>query len=193
MISAIVLAAGESKRMGQPKMLLPWGQTTVIEKVVKTLIDAKVNHIKVVTGGAHTEIENTLNAYPVNFVYNQEYTDGEMLRSAQLGLTALDRDIPATLIVLGDQPQIELEVVKTILQRYATTHHKIIVPSYKMHRGHPWLIDHELWQEILELTAPYTLRDFLEKYNQSIDYVDVDTPSVIQDLDTPNDYSQYKP
>jgi molybdenum cofactor cytidylyltransferase len=193
MISAIVLAAGESKRMGQPKMLLPWGNTTVIGKVVKTLIDAKVNHIKVVIGGAHTGIEEALKAYTVNYIFNQDYANEEMLKSAQLGLTALNNDINAALIVLGDQPQIEVEVVKTILQRYAASHHKIIVPSYKMHRGHPWLIDQALWQEIIELTYPHTLRDFLEKHSDRIDYIDVNTPSVLQDLDTPGEYSQYKP
>ena len=193
MISAIVLAAGESKRMGQPKMLLPWGNTTVIGKVVKTLIDAKVNHIKVVIGGAYTGIEEALKAYPVNYIFNQDYANEEMLKSAQLGLTALNNDINAALIVLGDQPQIEVEVVKTILQRYAASHHKIIVPSYKMHKGHPWLIDQALWQEIIELTSPHTLRDFLEKHSDRIDYIDVNTPSVLQDLDTPGEYSQYKP
>ena len=62
-----------------------------------------------------------------------------------------------------------------------------------MHRGHPWIIDQALWQEILTLNPPQTLRDFLGKHSNIIDYVDVDTPSVIQDLDTQSDYSQYKP
>jgi molybdenum cofactor cytidylyltransferase len=56
MISAIILAAGESKRMGQPKMLMPWGQTTVIERVVLTLIEADLRDILVVTGGSHAEV-----------------------------------------------------------------------------------------------------------------------------------------
>jgi molybdenum cofactor cytidylyltransferase len=193
MISAIVLAAGESKRMGWPKMLLPWGQTTVIGKVVKTLEEGGVSDIRVVTGGARIEVEKALYDSAVKFIFNQDYAGGEMLKSAQLGLSALVKDVSAALIVLGDQPQIELPVVTTILERYATTGHTIIVPSFQMHRGHPWLIEQSLWPEILELRPPDTLRDFLAKHNHEIDYIDVETSSVIQDLDTKNDYLKYKP
>jgi molybdenum cofactor cytidylyltransferase len=193
MIYAIVLAAGESKRMGQPKMLMPWGQTTVIGKVVTTLTEAGLGNIIVVTGGSHMDVDNALKKFKVEITYNKDYTNGEMLTSVQVGLTALDKSAHAALIALGDQPQIELQVVHAILNRYRNSRKQIIVPSYRMHRGHPWIIDQALWQEILTLNPPQTLRDFLGKHSNIIDYVDVDTPSVIQDLDTQSDYSQYKP
>jgi len=163
MISAVVLAAGESKRMGQPKMILPWAEATVIGKVVKTLIEAGIDQIVVVTGSARNEVEHALDGYSVDIEFNQEYASGEMLKSAQTGIIALGKDIDATLIVLGDQPQIEQTTVTLILERYASTHQKIIVPSYTLHRGHPWLVDRVLWQEILELSSPKSLRDFLDK------------------------------
>jgi len=193
MISAIVLAAGQSTRMGQQKMLLPWGHSTVIGKVLTTLLEAGVHDIHLVTGGSHTELENDLKEFKIDFIYNKDYNDGEMLTSIQVGLRGVGVESEAVLVVLGDQPQIESNIVQDILDRYISTHHKIIVPSYNMHRGHPWLIEKSYWEEILDLMPPHTLRDFLNMHNEVVDYVNVDTPSVIQDLDTQNDYYKYKP
>jgi molybdenum cofactor cytidylyltransferase len=62
-----------------------------------------------------------------------------------------------------------------------------------MRRGHPWLVDRALWPELLALQSPYTLRDFLTAHAGEIRYLDVDTDSILQDLDTPEDYTQQKP
>jgi molybdenum cofactor cytidylyltransferase len=193
MISAIVLAAGESRRMGQPKMLMPWGDTSVIGSVVSRLFEANVTDIVVVTGRLNAEIVNELDMYTVHYIMNNDYANGEMLTSAQVGLKNVGDETEAALLVLGDQPQIEVRVVTEILDRYNTTHYPIIIPSYKMHRGHPWLIEKSLWRDIQKLNHPDTLRSFLNSVPTLIDYINVDTPSVIQDLDTPKDYSIYKP
>ncbi len=193
MISAVVLAAGQSIRMGQQKMLLPWGQTIVIGKVITTLLEAEVHDIHVVTGGSHIDLKNRLKGFNIDIIFNKDYRDGEMLTSIQVGLRGVGVESEAALVVLGDQPQIETFIVQAIVGKYLSTHHKIIAPSYDMHRGHPWLIEKSYWKEILDLTPPNTLRDFLNLHNEVIDYVTVDTPSVIQDLDTQNDYSKYQP
>lgn len=193
MISAIVLAAGQSTRMGQQKMLLPWGQTTVIGKIISTILEAGVHDIHVVTGASHDELEQILKKFKVNIIFNNDYRNGEMLTSIQVGLRTVGGEAEATLVVLGDQPQIEANIIQAIVSRYLSTHHMIIVPSYNMHRGHPWLFDKSYRKEIFDLVPPLTLRDFLNKHNEIIDYLKVDTPSVIQDLDTHNDYSKYKP
>ncbi len=193
MISAIVLAAGQSTRMGEQKMLLPWGQTTVISKVVATLWEAGIVDIHVVTGGTQSEVKKLLPGYKVSFVFNRDYQNGEMLTSIQVGLQDLGHEPDATLIVLGDQPQIEGQVVKTITGRFRSTRNPIIVPSYKMRRGHPWLLAKPYWPEVLELTPPSTLRDFLNAHQDKIDYINVASPSILQDLDTQSDYDRYKP
>jgi molybdenum cofactor cytidylyltransferase len=193
MISAIVLAAGLSIRMGQPKMLLTWGTTTVIRKVVETVFCGEIEDILIVTGGLHAEIEIALRGLPVQFKMNQDFANGEMLTSVQVGLNALVKDAQAALIVLGDQPQIQADVVRLIADRYQATQHPIIVPSYQMHRGHPWLVDRTYWKRILELEKPDTLREFLNTYNTTIDYIPVETRTVLQDLDTQEDYTHYKP
>ena len=193
MITAIVLAAGQSVRMGTQKMLLPWGETTVISKVVATLVEAGVSEIYVVTGGNHAAITRLIQGPDIHLVINPDYANGEMLTSVQVGLKAIAKDIEATLIVLGDQPQIESQVVRAVLARFQGTSHPLIVPSYRMHRGHPWLLGKSYWEEVLALKPPLTLHDFLNSKKQVIDYMEVDTPSVMQDLDTRQDYSRYKP
>ena len=193
MISAIVVAAGKSVRMGRAKLTLPWGQTTVIGKVVTTLLDAGAIDIYIVTGGNQKELDQVLIGFPIKLIYNPNFADGEMVSSVQAGLKRLGRNYDATLIVLGDQPQIESEVVQAVMDSYLSNRSKIVIPSYQMHRGHPWLLDKSLWGEILELKPTDTLRDFLHQHQDVIKYVDVNTPSVIQDLDTPDDYLKFQP
>jgi molybdenum cofactor cytidylyltransferase len=188
MISAVVLAAGESKRMGQPKMLLPWGKSTVLQTVITAFQTAGISDILVVTGGAHSQVE-ALVGRTVQTVFNEKYARGEMLSSIQTGLQNKMREAQAVLIALGDQPQIQVSTIRHILQEYKQSNAPLVVPSYRMHRGHPWLIARDLWEEILEMRAPESAREFLGRHTKHIHYVKLDTPTILQDLDTPEDYS----
>jgi len=186
-ISAVILAAGKSVRMGQPKMLMPWGNTTVLSKVIETLQAAEVEDIIVVT---NSKIASQITSYKLRVALNDE---GEMLESVQAGLQAQKPSTEATLICLGDQPQVEEENVRKVCEGFLQSKSPIVVPSYQMRRGHPWLIARELWDDILKLHAPQSMRDFLNTHKQGIFYVECDSPGILQDLDTPADYLKYKP
>jgi molybdenum cofactor cytidylyltransferase len=190
MISAILLAAGQSKRMGQPKMLLPWGESTVIERVITTFLKAGVNDLIVVTGGAREQVESVISPYPVRKIYNKDHAAGEMLSSIQCALRAMQDDSKATLIGLGDQPQVQERSVRLICEEYRDNPAPLIVPSFQMRRGHPWLVARPRWSEILSLRPPESPRDFLNRHVDEIRYVSVDTPSILADLDTPEDYQR---
>lgn len=190
MIAAVVLAAGQSKRMGSPKMILPWGDTTVIGRVIAVLQEAGVAEICVVTGGAHEQVETALEGVGVRMVFNPRFEQDEMAFSLQVGLANLSVRARAALVVLGDQPQIQPQVVCTIMQEYEAQQASLVVPSYQMRRGHPWLIDRALWPEVMALQSPRTLRDVLTALPERILYVPVDTDSVLRDLDTPEDYGR---
>lgn len=192
MISAIILAAGESKRMGQAKMLLPWKKSTVLQTVIATVQAAGVDDILVVTGGARQQVEALVEA-PARTIFNADYVQGEMLSSIQTGLAAQKSEARAALIVLGDQPQIEESSVRRIIEEYAQTGASIIVPSYRMRRGHPWLVARGLWTEILRMRAPETPREFLNQHQNDIHYIELDTAGILQDLDTPEDYLKSRP
>ncbi len=193
MISAIILAAGESKRMGQPKMLLPWGDRTVIEHVVTTFLKAGVEDIVVVTGGAREQVEKALEQYPVRKIHNPNYPTGEMLSSIQCGIREMPEGTQAVLIGLGDQPQVQEQSVRAICDTYKATASTLIVPSFQRKRGHPWLVTRLLWNELLTLKPHQTPRDFLNNYADRIWYVNLDTPTILADMDTPEDYEQSRP
>jgi molybdenum cofactor cytidylyltransferase len=193
MISAVILAAGQSRRMGQPKMLLPWGERTVIGQVITVFLRAGVEDVTVVTGAAREQVEQAIQSFPVRQVYNSEYQHGEMLSSLLLGLKTLPKDVDGTFIALGDQPQIQESTVRLLCQRYESRRSSLIVPSYQYRRGHPWLVTRPLWSELLALQAPQSPRDFLNQHAGEIDYVDIGTASVLADLDTPADYRNSHP
>ncbi len=193
MIAAIILAAGESKRMGQPKMLLSWGNTTVLGHVIDVFRSTGIENILVVTGGARKEVEAIAESKQASTVFNENYARDEMLSSIQCGLRSLDRQTQAALVALGDQPQVQERSVRLIVEEFNRTESKLIVPSYQMHRGHPWLVACELWNEILEMKSPDSPRDFLNRHANEIRYVEMDTPSILQDLDTPEDYLKSRP
>ena len=196
-LAAIVLAAGESKRMGQPKMSLPWGKTTVIGQVVTTLAQTGIEDIIVVVGGGRAELLEALAHLPSSVhyrtVFNPDYASDEMSRSLQVGLGALTDEIQAAMVVLGDQPQIESEVVEEVLSAYDASQAALVIPSYQMRRGHPWIVERSLWPEIIALRNPATLRHFLQAQSDKIHYVNVSRPSILIDLDTPQQYQESKP
>ncbi|MCQ3936590.1 MAG: hypothetical protein DPW18_06040 [Chloroflexi bacterium] len=199
-VSAIVLAAGRSVRMGQPKMLMPWGETTVLGRVIQTIRAAGIEDIVLVT---NSEIAGRITNDDLHIVLND---DGEMLTSLQCGLRALlgspssilpgqdgKGQAEAALICLGDQPQVREGSVRLVCEAFQETKSNLVVPSYHMRRGHPWLAARALWDEILSMREPATMRDFLNRHNAEILYVESGTPAILQDLDTPDDYLKHKP
>jgi molybdenum cofactor cytidylyltransferase len=193
MISAIIPAAGQSKRMGQPKMLMPWGKSTVIEHVISTFLKAGIEDVIVVTGGARELVEGTISQYPVRTIHNRDYAAGEMLSSIQCALRVMPTQVQATLIGLGDQPQVQEKSIRLICDEYRNGQSTLIVPSFQMRRGHPWLVARPLWSEILALKPAESPRDFLTRHANEIHYVNVNTQSVLADLDTPEDYEKSDP
>jgi molybdenum cofactor cytidylyltransferase len=192
MITALVLAAGQSKRMGRPKMLLPWGEATVLEKVVATFKAGGIEDILVVTGGDRERVE-ALVGNSARTVFNPDFAEGEMLSSVQAGLKGLKSETEAFLIGLGDQPQVQAGSVRSVVEAYRESGASLVVPSFQMRRGHPWLVAHEHWQEILDLRPPASLRDFLGRHAGHIHYVELDNATILLDLDTPEDYLKSRP
>lgn len=189
-IAAVVLAAGLSSRMGQPKVLMPWiDHKTIIEHIVEQLIRARIEHITVVTGHYAAEVKAQLAPYDVHIVYNRAYRTGEMLSSIKAGLRTLPNEITASLIVLGDQPRLNARVLNDIQVHYAEQGGDLLIPSYQMRRGHPILIGRRYWQEILMLNDKHTLRDFISKHEDDVHHIPVDSDSILRDVDTPQDYA----
>jgi molybdenum cofactor cytidylyltransferase len=190
-IAALILAAGMSRRMGQPKVLLPWTRKhTILEHIISQLSLARVDHITVVTGNRAGEVRRRAAAQGVEVVHNPDYETGEMLSSLKAGLKALPAHIAAALVVLGDQPRIQPRVVNQLAMAYAEGRGPIVAPRFESQRGHPILIDRRYWQEFLALPADAAPRDVINHYKDQVAFVDVDTDSILGDVDTPEDYQQ---
>jgi molybdenum cofactor cytidylyltransferase len=191
MISAVILAAGLSNRMGRLKLLLPYGEHTVIEQVASVLLASPVDDVLAVTGHKHAAVQTTLAKWPVHTVFNPHYADGEMLSSVQAGLRAISPDSRAALLVAGDMPGIEGGVVAQLIQAYRTTGDDFVyIPSYQMQAGHPVLVPHPYWPAILALPAGDSLRAVLRAESTRVQWVVVGTSSVLRDMDTPADYER---
>jgi molybdenum cofactor cytidylyltransferase len=188
LISAIVLAAGLSSRMGVNKQLLPYGQHSVIEQIVSSLLSCPLHEIVVITGHERPALEAKLAGWQVRTAINQNYHQGEMLSSVQSGLSALSAEVKAALIVLGDQPQLEPVVIRQLVEAYLAEPAGLVIPSYRLRRGHPILIERSYWPEILALGPNQILRDLLIVHAAEIRYVNVETDSVLRDIDTPEEY-----
>jgi len=192
-LAAVVLAAGLSTRMGRSKMLLDWGDESVIEHVVTVIRDAGIKDVIVVVGRDRELIERALCDKHAKLVFNPRYDEDSMVLSLQVGIDALPKDIDAVMIVLGDQPQIQKEIVRELVAAWEKTKAGLVVPSYRRRRGHPWIIARSLWVEVMQILPPVTLRDFLGQHAHQISYVKVDQESILKDIDTPDEYVREKP
>jgi len=196
MVSAVVLAAGLSRRMGTNKLLLPFGERTVLAQIISVLQSCPLGEIVVVTGHEHEKVEDMLGRYPgrkgsgFRFVYNPDYATGEMLSSIQAGLVAMREALhcDAALIVLGDQPHIERRIVDQVIAAHKPG--TVVIPSFNRRGGHPILIDRACWPEVLALPLNANLREVLRAHADWLHYIEVDTETILRDVDTPEDYGQ---
>ena len=186
MLTAVVLAAGRSTRMGTLKQLLPFGDTTIVERVVTTLLASRVDHVIVVLGHRVDEIRPRIDRYPVTTIVNPD-PNGDMLSSIQCGVNATPPE-HGLLIALGDQPFITSFVVNTLIEAYTCQQPGFVIPVYEGRRGHPMIIDARYRHEILTLKDSGGLKNLRDRYPDTVVTIPVDTDDVLIDLDFFHDY-----
>ena len=189
-VGAIVLAAGQSKRMGSQKMVLPWGDKTIIRQVCQQVCASPVHDVVVITGENDALVREQLDGLRLRVVNNPRAAQGEMLSSLQTGVDALWGTCEACLVVLGDQPTIQQEIINRVLSAYTQGLGRIIAPSYNKRRGHPLLIDRAFWTDLKNLPKNKAPRDLLRANENAVYHLEVDTDSILRDIDTPEDYNQ---
>ena len=187
-IWAIILAAGESKRMGSPKMLLPFKGFTMIENVIANVSCSKVDNIMVVLGADRDSIVKLIRTKAVNYCYNENYKDG-MLSSVVCGFRNIPIGHSAVLVFQGDQPLITPKAINSVIEVYLSSGKGIVIPVYKCKRGHPILIDRKYRDEIQKLNPAEGLRSLALKYSDDVLEVNTDVAGILRDFDT---YDEYK-
>ncbi len=189
MISAIVLAAGESRRMGTTKQLLEWRGSTLLGWVLDTLLASPLDEIILVVGhDAERILERTSNPR-VKAVLNPDFRRG-MSTSLRRGLTAMDPRAEAFLVALADQPAVPAQAVRELIACFRGSYpeKKIAVPAHLGRRGHPVLFSRDYLDEFLALTGDVGGRDILARHPEDVLLVEARTDAVLLDVDTPEDY-----
>lgn len=189
MISAMVLAAGQSRRMGTQKLLLPFGGQPLVARVVDELLRSPVDQVLVVVGKDGKAITEAVADRQVQFVANT-HSDDEMLRSVRCGLLATPRESTAAIVALGDQPGITADVVAELIRSFHATDRGIVVPTFKGKRGHPLLFAMQYRDEILTRYEGRGLRGLLDAHPEDVFELEVDSASVLDDIDLPRDYQR---
>ena len=186
-IWAIVLAAGESRRMGSPKMLLPYNGRTIIEQVIQNVINADIEKTVIVLGAHRKEIVKVTGRYDLMHCYNENYSMG-MLSSVWCGLRSLPEDYGAVLIMPGDQPMIGTGEINRVIKAYRFSGKGIVMPVYRGSRGHPVIIDRRYRDEVLSLPGTMGLRALAGRHPDDTLETETDDPSILRDIDTRKDY-----
>ncbi len=189
MIWAIILAAGQSKRMGKPKLLLPFGEKTIIETVVEKAVRSKVDEVLVVLGSFREKIEQRLGSMPVKTLFNPQYSEG-MHTSVQCGFREVPPETRAALVMLGDQPSVTSTTIDRVIEKFDDTKKGIILPVYQNRRGHPILIDLKYREKIKNLNPDIGLRELIHNHPEDISEIEVETSSILQDIDDVDDYTR---
>lgn len=190
-VRAIILAAGESSRMGRPKLLLPWGKTTVLGQTIKNIQESAVFDTIVVTGAEAESVTAIAGDLGVPTLLNENFASGEMLSSLQKAVGRLPEKIEAVLVMLGDQPLVGPDTIDQILVAYWQGKGEIIAPQYRSQRGNPVLIGRRYFNDLLSLPPGGAPRDLLKR--NPVYLVPVETKSVLLDIDDPRDYDQLQP
>ena len=189
-ISGIILAAGLSTRIGEPKQVLPFNGSTIIETVIDNLLGSKFDEVIVVIGHEAKKIKARIQHKPVKIVFNPDYRSG-MLTSAQCGVRSISESADAFALALVDQPFITSNLIDLVVDAHTQTDRGISLPSHENRRGHPVIFDSRYAADILALEPESGgVKSLLRKYAHDIHYVVVDTDRVLRDIDYRKDYEE---
>ena len=188
-ISAILLAAGKSERMGAFKQLLPLGGKTFVESCVDNLLASSAAEVIVVTGHNESAVRQVLAGRRVRFAYNPNYQLG-MATSIIRGFEAVSGTSAAVMIALVDQPLVATAVIDKLISEYRASNSLILIPRHNGKRGHPILMSTRLKHDVESMDLSEGLRAVIETHALDISYVEVDSDSILVDFDYPEDYER---
>lgn len=186
MIAALVLAAGQSRRMGTQKLLLPFAGQTVIGHVIDQVLQSECEKLLAAVG-CNSPLHQVLFEKGVDIIENPD--DSDMLGSVRVGLKNLPDNCEAVVITPGDFPLIQTAIINQMMAAFRETN-QIVVPVYAGQRGHPLLVLRRYFQEVLIAYDGIGLRGLLQTQAHDLYELKVEDDGVLQDIDVPEDYQQ---
>jgi CTP:molybdopterin cytidylyltransferase MocA len=172
--------------MGQPKALLPFRGRTFLENILDAISRSTVEHTVVVVGHHREAIEKRVTP-PIKIVFNADYEKG-MITSLQAGIRALPAGTFGALLFLVDHPLVDPETIGSLIENGAPD--RIVIPVFQGRRGHPVWFGANILQEILALTASQGANIVVRKDPSRIIQVPVNSPGILMDVDTPEDFQK---
>lgn len=190
--TALIVAAGCSRRMKKFKPLLPLGDGCILQSVIENFLKAGVNRIIVVVGYRRHEVIPLLKKLKVRYVENRDYDETDMLESIRLGLEAVKPDTAGILFCPGDVPLIFPKTIQQVIEAYEKQLGKILVPTCRGEAGHPPIFSWGVAQQIIHHRGENGLRGIIGEYEsrREVGYLEVDDEEILQDTDLPRDYER---
>ncbi|MFL6283590.1 MAG: NTP transferase domain-containing protein [Pyrinomonadaceae bacterium] len=187
-VAAVLLAAGQSRRMGAFKALLPFGGRSVVEACVANLREAGACEVVVVVGHRGEEVRAALAGLTgVRFAVNDD-AGSEMGVSVARGVEAVSVDTRAVLVALVDQPAVPPCAIESLIEAHARRGARLILPEWRGRGGHPVLIDLSLREELMSVVPASGLRALFDAHGKEVLRLPANTPFVARDMDTWHDY-----
>jgi molybdenum cofactor cytidylyltransferase len=192
MISAVILSAGESSRMGRPKALLPIEGQNFIERIVGALTQSQADRLVVVLGHNADVMRRQIEHLPIDIVINTEYKNGQ-LSSLQTAIRHIERDnrCDGMLVHLVDHPYIDRRLVDLMIQRFYETKKLIVVPRHQGKRGHPVIFSRELFGELLNAPVDQGAKVVVNAHRQETLEIEWQDEGITLDIDTPELYRRH--
>jgi len=185
MIATIILAAGESRRMGSPKALVPFRGLTFVEHLLAATRHSRIGLTRIVLGAGADEIRAKLSADASKIVVNHEWEKGP-LSSIQAGLKSLEgTEVEGALICPVDHPLVTPHLVASMIEAFDATSCAIILPTYHGRRGHPVLFRSLLFSELMAAPMETGARWVVRAHAKDIASVPTEEEGVILNLDDP--------
>ena len=190
MITAILLAAGQSKRLrGENKLTKLFKGKPLINHILFSLIKSKVNKIIIVLGFEHLKIKTKLlKSKKINFAINKNYKKG-MSSSIKTGLKKLPKNSQGFLIVLGDMPNITKTTINKICSLIARSDKEIILPKFKNRTGNPIGFKQSMIKNIYKIKGDRGAKNIIKKNNKKIKFLNINSKSILTNLNTKRNFS----
>jgi len=191
MIAALILAAGESKRMNDfPKANLLIGDKTFLTTIVDVMHSAGINQVYVVLGKDADRIKKKNPNLDVTYVINKEYKKGQ-LSSIQAVLEVIPRILDSLIIDLVDHPLIKVSTVQSLIKARRTIKVPIIIPTYHEKRGHPVLFGREVFNQLMEAPMDIGARAVVWNNQDALHEIETEDIGIVVDINTPEDYTKW--
>ncbi|HXY50646.1 MAG TPA: NTP transferase domain-containing protein [Terriglobales bacterium] len=189
--SAVILAAGISTRMGEVKQLLQVDGRPLLQHVLDHVRASEISEIILVLGHAADAIRRELDLEPIKLVVNEDYRGG-MGCSLKAGLSAVDPQAKAAIVVLADQPFVRPFTLDRLIREHARSGAQIVIPTYHGFRGNPVLLDRRVFPEVMGIGGDVGCRAIFGDHAEGIVKVPVEDVGILLDIDRPGDYEKLR-